>query len=998
MNTPPSQFVPPKGKPVPSRNPSTLSSSGPVPHSLVTPSANNPRVASSDKKKKQKIPPTPNKSRFIFSVDDAEDEIEQDLEREYLEGYNDALRGKLRKKLSKNPIKSPKLVSDAPKHITDLETSIVQNLARAEEGLRELEFKENDLEHSAHESSPTTHPMDQSQEMEEPQSEVENDGADMYIPADNGDGDSDSISSMESFTLRERQDAINTTHPFGIRIWKPALYKKMRSVQKEADLDIHEEVTDTRALHASVYIGNVLWTFTFGAIAFIVCIIGLLFSMVCFGWTKRSLAYAKLYWKVGLYILHPFGKVVYLYKDEKYRDEDVNEGSSINEYRRWINDDQEAGFLFTSGENRPLLEDSSVNTTNYNSTSPEHPVDLKLRLFGRGQWSIGRICFFIYFYLVLQPVLFLILLICWLCVFTIPMSKLIVLLCLHLRQRPLSIFVRSDKNTKISSDDASVLLCTYRASGLYYYKYTVDGTNVIILNLMALVGFVIADYYVLKEALGIKAFITDLNTIFVMCLLSIIPLAYFIGQAVALILAQLSMGLGAVINAFFSTIVEIFLYCVALKQEKGLLVEGSMIGSILGAVLLLPGLLMCAGAIKRKTQRYNPRSAGVSSTMLLFLTVVMFTPTIFHQIFGLYDVTCVPCKGSESFGIESVSSPLDVSSFTKYVTSLSPFLQPGSTCQVCHILQPPLKADKLYLRILKPLAIFSVTVLFVSYGIALLFTLRTHAALIWQTPAKEPKHASSVPGSTTHNPRTNGLKSPSVLSLNELATRSSRKTSTVKGRKQTQAAQPSYENSIALPRIASVEGFEANEQEEAGGHDAPNWLKTKSSVILLGATVLYAVIAEILVDCVDEVLKHFPISAKFLGLTVFALVPNTTEFLNAISFAMYGNVALSMEIGSAYVLQVIQLQIPALVLYLIYRLSSVPLSLLGEWNLGENMLSLIFSRWDCIASVISVYIFTYIYAEGKSNYFKGSILILLYLVVMLGFYYTGEVDPNSFMN
>lgn len=40
-----------------------------------------------------------------------------------------------------------------------------------------------------------------------------------------------------------------------------------------------------------------------------------------------------------------------------------------------------------------------------------------------------------------------------------------------------------------------------------------------------------------------------------------------------------------------------------------------------------------------------------------------------------------------------------------------------------------------------------------------------------------------------------------------------------------------------------------------------------------------------------------------------------TKFQNAISFAMNGNIALSMEIGSAYALQVCLLQIPALVLF-----------------------------------------------------------------------------------
>ena len=66
---------------------------------------------------------------------------------------------------------------------------------------------------------------------------------------------------------------------------------------------------------------------------------------------------------------------------------------------------------------------------------------------------------------------------------------------------------------------------------------------------------------------------------------------------------------------------------------------------------------------------------------------------------------------------------------------------------------------------------------------------------------------------------------------------------------------------------------------------------------------------------VDVVLDGSGIDEKFLGLTLFALVPNTTEFMNAMSFAMNGNIALSMEIGSAYALQVCLLQIPAMVAF-----------------------------------------------------------------------------------
>jgi len=75
----------------------------------------------------------------------------------------------------------------------------------------------------------------------------------------------------------------------------------------------------------------------------------------------------------------------------------------------------------------------------------------------------------------------------------------------------------------------------------------------------------------------------------------------------------------------------------------------------------------------------------------------------------------------------------------------------------------------------------------------------------------------------------------------------------------------------------------ADEPEEvapaSGGHDAPNWSRGKSSVVLLTATLAYAIIAEILVNTVDAVLQGSNIDEKFLGITLFALVPNTTEFL-----------------------------------------------------------------------------------------------------------------------
>lgn len=106
---------------------------------------------------------------------------------------------------------------------------------------------------------------------------------------------------------------------------------------------------------------------------------------------------------------------------------------------------------------------------------------------------------------------------------------------------------------------------------------------------------------------------------------------------------------------------------------------------------------------------------------------------------------------------------------------------------------------------------------------------------------------------------------------------------------------------------------------------------------------------------------------------------------------MNGNIALSMEIGSAYALQVCLLQIPALVLY-----SAVWGRYINPSDIRDHTFTLIFPQWDMVTVILCVFLLSYMYGEGKSNYFKGSILILSYLVVVVGFWFAsydaGEVD------
>ncbi|KAF2274128.1 calcium permease family membrane transporter [Westerdykella ornata] len=971
-----------------------------------------------------------------FSVDDAQEEVDKDLTEQQQQQASNASQS-LRRKPS----------------------TIRRRTAAQAPKLTTVESNEEDATEQVAGGAPTASAAQGSESSEETLPNGDEGSA------TTGEDEADH-SDAESFTLKDRQEAINVTHPFGIRIWKPALYKKSRSVQRTAEGDIHS----SPGLFVSnwLLLFNISWTLVFGWwLAALTAAGGVVLALI--GYNDSCIEHAHLLFHLAGYLFYPFGKYVKLMQDEAYAEEDEGEGRSISEYEQWQSGDIEEGRLFFGppdtrglvGRRRNSIDSTDETTSllgrdSRSSLSHQDTARTKRRLFGRGKWTLGRVIFFVFFYGIFTPALFLVCGLCWFFVFTIPMGKVTLLLFHHLRRHPLALSFHSDRgDVRRPGESSSILVCTYRAVGLKYWKYTVDGTNIFLINLLGLVAFTIFDYWILDEFLGLKIGITDQFFVFTLGLLSIIPLAYFIGQAVASISAQSSMGVGATVNAFFSTVVEVFLYCVALKEGKAQLVEGSIIGSIFAGILFLPGLSMCFGAVKRKTQRFNVKSAGVTSTMLLFAVIGAFGPTLFYQIYGSHELICRDCNST--FG-----DPLE------------------RDCRQCYFSQTPAVDDKFYKKAVRPYTFLASGLLFCSYVIGLLFTLRTHAAVIWSSEIDEKKgehltssHLSSSTHTEQHHPHSLSRQGTSHP-LPKTDIRNSQLYKRIVGQSYQQIGlgphgeAPSQEQSgsrsgertphVVPPKDAEVEhaasGFqvqglseEANqslarqiteiaattsaiaardatkaphkasqmahtharrhgerphhhkaathigEAEEtppghtSGGHDAPNWSRTKSAVILLTATLAYAVIAEILVNTVDVVLEGSHIDEKFLGITLFALVPNTTEFLNAISFAMNGNIALSMEIGSAYALQVLLLQIPAVVLF-----SAIYGNTLKPDQILNHTFTLIFPQWDMVTVILCVFLLSYMYGEGKSNYFKGSILILSYIVVVVGFFLSGFDD------
>ena len=103
--------------------------------------------------------------------------------------------------------------------------------------------------------------------------------------------------------------------------------------------------------------------------------------------------------------------------------------------------------------------------------------------------------------------------------------------------------------------------------------------------------------------------------------------------------------MGAFFNATFGSLIELILYFSAiLNGSLNNLVQASVTGTLLGMMLLLPGLAMLFGGIKYKEVRFNAASAGVSGVLLLLSVVGAFTPTVYYSIYGNFVLDCNECQ------------------------------------------------------------------------------------------------------------------------------------------------------------------------------------------------------------------------------------------------------------------------------------------------------------------------------------------------------------------
>ena len=122
--------------------------------------------------------------------------------------------------------------------------------------------------------------------------------------------------------------------------------------------------------------------------------------------------------------------------------------------------------------------------------------------------------------------------------------------------------------------------------------------------------------------------------IFVTSALGVIPTAALMGRATEELAARSGPGIGGLLNVTFGNAPELIIAFFALNEGLQEVVKASLIGSILGNVLLVMGAAMLVGGLGRERQRFNATAANVQSLMLLLAVVALIAPAIFELVQG----------------------------------------------------------------------------------------------------------------------------------------------------------------------------------------------------------------------------------------------------------------------------------------------------------------------------------------------------------------------------
>ncbi|XP_010252965.1 PREDICTED: vacuolar cation/proton exchanger 2-like isoform X6 [Nelumbo nucifera] len=154
--------------------------------------------------------------------------------------------------------------------------------------------------------------------------------------------------------------------------------------------------------------------------------------------------------------------------------------------------------------------------------------------------------------------------------------------------------------------------------------------------------------------------------------------------------------------------------------------------------------------------------------------------------------------------------------------------------------------------------------------------------------------------------------------------------------------------------------------------------KWESIIWLSILTAWISVLSGYLVDAIEGASIAWNIPIAFISVILLPIVGNASEHASAIMFAMKDKLDISLGVAIGSSTQI--------------SMFGIPFCVVVGWLMGRPM-DLNFQLFETTTLFVMVLVVAFLLQEGTSNYFKGLMLILCYLIVAASFFV--HADPKS---
>ena len=119
--------------------------------------------------------------------------------------------------------------------------------------------------------------------------------------------------------------------------------------------------------------------------------------------------------------------------------------------------------------------------------------------------------------------------------------------------------------------------------------------------------------------------------LFVLSVLAIVPLAALLSRATESVAARTGDTIGGLLNATLGNLTELLIALAALRAGQYVLVKATVVGAIVANALFMLGASFLIGGLKHHVQTYNRNNARLQAGMLFLATIALLIPSILAE-------------------------------------------------------------------------------------------------------------------------------------------------------------------------------------------------------------------------------------------------------------------------------------------------------------------------------------------------------------------------------